>query len=150
MLNHENLGQRSQPRSHLVERGAVLKFARALGFDQPIYQSREAAQRAGYRDVLTVPTFAVTLLPWDIPGLALPDAGVLHGEQEFEWGEPICVGDVIEVSGWVDEVKSRAGHDGQMSIISILSEGVHSSGAMAFRARSVLIVTEEVAGESRG
>lgn len=143
-LDHLYLGEHSDIETHEIERGAVGKFARALALTDPIYFSREAAQAQGYRHIVAPPTFVVTLLPWNIPGLTLPEAGVLHGEQAFEWGEPICVTDTIGVIGWVDEVKSRSGRGGQMTIITVASEGDHSDGRMAFRARAVLIVTEAV------
>lgn len=149
-LEHETLGQRSTPRLHEVERGAVRKFSAALGFTpSSIYVSEVAAQQAGYRDVVAPPTFAVTLLPWEIPGLTLPSAGVLHGEQEFVWDGPICAGDRVVVTGWVDEVKTRSSQSGQMTLITIASEGVRESGEPLFRSRSLLIVTEEADSGSR-
>ncbi len=142
-LDAQSLGQRSQPKLFEVERGAVRKFAKALGLADSIYSSVEAAQAQGYRDLVAPPTFAVTLLPWQVPGLELPSAGVLHGEQEFEWGQPLCAGDVVEVTGWVDQVKSRSSQTGKMSMITVCSEGRLKTGELAFSARALLIVTEE-------
>ena len=142
-------GQWSDSERRVVERGAVTKFARALGLTAPIHYDTEAARCAGYQDVAAPPTFAVTLLPWKIPGVDLPAAGVLHGEQEFEWGEPLCAGDVVTVRGRLEDVKTRTGQQGRMSILSIVSEAHHESGGMAFRARAMLIVTEEGEHASR-
>ncbi len=146
-LDAEKLGQRSPVAMRTVERGAIRNFAVALGDRNPLYLSVEAARAQGYRDVVAPPTFAVTLLPWDIPGLEMPHAGVLHGEQEFEWGVPICAGDEIGVVGWVDAVKARSGQQGRMTMITVASEGTNENQEMAFRARAVLIVTEEAANE---
>jgi acyl dehydratase len=149
-LDHETLGQRSVPRVHDIERGAVRKFSAALGFQQEsIYVSADEAKKAGYRDLVAPPTFAVTLLPWELPGIELPSAGVLHGEQEFEWDRPICAGDRVVVTGWVDEVKSRSGQSGQMTLITIASEAALESGEPLFRARALLVVTEEAENGSR-
>ncbi|PSR22893.1 MAG: MaoC family dehydratase [Sulfobacillus acidophilus] len=145
MLDAERLGEHSPWRVHEVERGAIAKFARALQLDNPIHFSPERAHAAGYRDVVAPPTFVVTLLPWEIPGLTLPEAGVLHGEQEFEWAAPICAKDEIRVSGWIEGVKTRTGQQGQMTLITVASEGINQAGEIAFRARAVLVVTEEVA-----
>lgn len=146
-LDQDKVGQRSPVRTHTLERGAVVKFARALGSQDPIHLESVAAQAAGYRDVVAMPTFAVTLLPWDIPGLELPGAGVLHGEQEFEWGAPLVAGDQIRVTGWAENVKTRGGQQGTMTIITIASEGWNQDNELAFRARAVLIVTEGAARE---
>ena len=142
-LDPQLLGQHSPPKKCEVERGALRKFAQALGLKDPIYYSLEAAQSQGYRDVVAPPTFAVTLLPWEVPGLELPLAGVLHGEQEFHWENPLCAKDIIYVSGWVDEVKSRANPAGKMTMITVSSEGRQSGGELAFTARALLVVTEE-------
>ncbi|NMP21088.1 MaoC family dehydratase [Sulfobacillus sp. DSM 109850] len=150
LFQEEKIGQRSQPITHEVERGAIRRFARALGLTSAIHQDVASAQAAGFRDLVAPPTFVVTLLPWQIPGLTLPSAGVLHGEQEFWWGEPICAGDQIQVTGWVEDVKTRSGKTGRMHIITIASEGMHQDEQPAFRARAVLIVTEEAENASRG
>ncbi len=136
-------GQWSDTQIRVIERGAAAKFARALGLTSGIHYDPDAARLAGYRDVVAPPTFAVTLLPWQIPGLELPEAGVLHGEQEFEWGEPLCAGDAVSVRGRLDDIKTRSGQQGRMSIVTIVSEAHHESGALAFRARAMLVVTEE-------
>ena len=143
-LDESLLGQRSEPVVREVERGAIRKFAAALGLDDPIHTAVEAARARGYRDLVAPPTFAVTLLPFEAPGLRLPKAGVLHGEQEFEWGAAICAGDRLTVTGWVEDVKTRSGAGGKMHIISVASEAVNQDGERAFRAKAVLIVTEEV------
>lgn len=149
ILNHELLGQRSEPLVREVERGAIRKFAAALGHNDAMYHDVEAARALGFRDLPAPPTFAVTLLPWHIPGLTMPAAGVLHGEQAFEWEAPICAGDAITVTGWVEDVKSRAGQGGRMHIITIASEGVNQAGEWAFRAKAVIIATEEGEHETR-
>lgn len=142
-VDETRAGQWSDAETRVVERGAVAKFARALGLTSAIHFDPDAARLAGYRDVAAPPTFAVTMLPWQIPGLELPEAGVLHGEQEFEWGEALCAGDVVRVTGRLDDVKTRSGPQGRMSIVTIVSEGYHDSGTLAFRARAMLVVTEE-------
>lgn len=146
-IEPHRLGARSEPVVHEIERGSIRRYARALGLTNAIHYDVEKARAEGYRDLVAPPTYAVTLLPWNIPGLNLPPAGVLHGEQAFEWGaDPICAGDQIEVTGWVADVKTRGG----MHIIGIESEGQHAGRGQAFHARAVLIVTEEVEHASRG
>lgn len=140
------IGERSQPVFREVERGSIRRFAQALGLTDAKYRDVEAAQALGYRDIVAPPTYAVTLLPWEIPGLQVPSAGVLHGEQSFEWEDSICAGDRLSVTGWVDTIKSR----GALHIITIASEGINQMGNLAFRAQAVLIVTEETAHANRG
>jgi acyl dehydratase len=147
-VDETRVGQWSEAETRVVERGAVGKFARALGLTSVVHFDPAAARSAGYRDVVAPPTFAVTMLPWQVPGLELPEAGVLHGEQEFEWGEPLCASDELTVRGRLEDVKTRTGQQGRMSILTLVSEAHHTSGELAFRARAMLIVTEE--GEHGG
>ncbi|MCY0899436.1 MAG: MaoC family dehydratase N-terminal domain-containing protein [Firmicutes bacterium] len=141
-IDRECLGEHSLPETREVERGAIRKFAQALGLANPLHFSSEAARAAGFRDLLAPPTFAITLLSWNVPGVQWPAEGVIHGEQTLRLGEPICAGDVITVSGWVDDVKSRRAARGSMHIVSLVSQGFHQWGQEAFWAKAVLIVTE--------
>ncbi len=138
------LGHKSEPRHHEIEKGAIRRFAEALGERDPIYFDEQTAIAEGYKGLPAPPTFAFTLNPSPIPGLELPAAGIIHGEQEFTFGRTICSGDIITVRAWVEDVKVRKGRLGSMTLFTIMREGVHQNGDNAFLARSLLIVTEGV------
>jgi acyl dehydratase len=140
------VGERSAPVSTEVEKGAIRRLAEALGETNPIYFEESAARQAGYRHVVAPPTFPMTLAPASVPGLRLPAAGVLHGEQRFVYGEPICAGDVIAVRAWLEDVKARKGQRGTMTVLGVASEGVNQWGQMVFQAHATLIVTEVTEG----
>ena len=47
-----------------------------------------------------------------IPAILDPDVGInfaamLHGSQEFEWSEPVCVGDVITTTSTCKEIYEK-------------------------------------------
>lgn len=138
------VGERSKGRLHEIEKGAIRRFAEALGETDPVYFDEEVARERGYHGLLAPPTFSVTLGRNPIPGLVMPKGGVLHGEQEFSYGVPFCSGDRITVEAWLEDVKVRSGRRGSMTILTVASEGVTASGDMAFQARSVFIVSEGV------
>ena len=138
------IGERSAPRSHEIEKGAIRRFAEALGEKNSIYFDEKEARAAGFPGLPAPPTFPFTLPPHPIPGVRLPQAGIIHGEQEFIYGRPICAGDIITVSAWLDNVKVRQGHLGSMTILTIMRNGLHQNGDIAFQSRSIVIVTEEV------
>ncbi len=140
----KRFGEKSEPRVHEIEKGAIRRFAEALGETNPVYFDEQEARRRGYRGLLAPPTFPVTLRRSPVPGLTMPRAGVIHGEQEFIYGEPICSGDVITVTAWLEDVRERRGSRGVMTLVTVASEGVHQNGAMAFQSRSTMIVTEGV------
>ncbi|MFM8345000.1 MAG: MaoC family dehydratase N-terminal domain-containing protein, partial [Betaproteobacteria bacterium] len=84
----------------LVERSMAVNFARGLDETNPIYLNLEAAQAAGYTDILTLPTFPIAIstervdLIYDmLKRLAIDPARILHATQRFVHHQPICVGD---------------------------------------------------------
>jgi acyl dehydratase len=145
-VNEARVGERSQPVVTEVEKGSIRRFAEALGETHPRYFDEDAARRAGYRSLVAPPTFAITLKRGPAPGLTMPGAGTIHGEQHFTYGAPIIAGDAIAVSSWLADVKVREGSRGRMTLVTVESEGINQHGEMAFQARATLIVTEKVAG----
>lgn len=148
-IDAELIGHRSEPIQKTIELGAVARFVRALGATNRIHHDRAYAIAHGHRDLVAPPTYAVTLLPWHIPGVTLPEAGVLHGEQAFEWESCICVGDSLTVVGWAQDVKSRQAKMGRMTIISVAAEATNQDLHVIFRSTAVVVVTEEVAHADR-
>lgn len=144
-FDQTRIGERSEHIVHEIEKGAIRRFARALGETNPIYFEEEAAREAGYRSLVAPPTFAVTLGRNPIPGLTLPRAGIIHGEQEFRYGRVMQAGDQIDVSGWLSELREVNGSRGSMTLLTLITEGFHADGALAFQSRSVFIIPKGVA-----
>jgi len=130
----------SEPATNEVERGAIRKFATATGETDPIFFDVEAARAAGYRDLLAPPTFAVTLSSGPMPGLNMPSAGNIHGEQEFIYSKPIVAGDEITVVRSMVDSKEREGRSGKMRIVTFESRGTNQDGDLVFTAHQVIIV----------
>ena len=87
-----------------------------MGSSDPVHRSAEAAQAAGYRDVIAPPTFAVILAQeCDRQLIEDPEAGidfsrVVHGEQRFIHHRPITAGDEVLGTLSVDTVRETGGH----------------------------------------
>ena len=79
----------------------IREYANAVGEENPVHHDREAARAAGFRDVVAPPMFCVVYsAPAMGPAILDPEVGInlaamVHGGQEFVWGEPVCAGDVI-------------------------------------------------------
>ena len=130
------IGQCSVPKTHHIQRGVVEQFARALDLTYPLYFDSEAAKSAGFQNVIAPPTFAFTLTADAIPGLDLPEAGIIHGEQEITSYHPITAGDEIQVIQCVENVKER----GSAVFLTLKTTGNNRHGEVMFMSRSVLIV----------
>ena len=79
----------------------IREYAFAIGEHNPVHHDREAARAAGFRDLVAPPMFAVVYSARALfPALTDPEVGMnfarmVHGAQEFIWGEPVCAGDTV-------------------------------------------------------
>jgi acyl dehydratase len=97
---------------YLVGREKVREYATAVGETSPLCHDVAAAQAAGYADVVAPPMFAA-VYKWRAMGPAVldPEVGIdfsrlVHGAQEFTWGEPVVAGDEITTeAAFVSEAK---------------------------------------------
>jgi acyl dehydratase len=142
MLDKSLIGRESEPVVHEVERGAIRRFAEAIGDPNPIYVEEEAARQAGHPTVVAPPTFPFVLTVNERfrHSLDLGTRSLLHGEQQFDYGRPIVAGDRITVRSRVADVQERAGASGPMDILVIEDEGRDAQGAFVFRARATLVL----------
>ena len=109
-VNSDAIGKKYPVSSYAVGREKVREYAHAVGETNQLYLNVEAARAAGYVDVVAPPMFAVVYQGRAItPALFDPDVGIdfprmLHGGQEFRWGELVVAGDEI------DTTTTRQGH----------------------------------------
>jgi len=98
-----------------VEAERIAKYADAVGEGKPVYHDAEAAKEAGFRDLVAPPMFAVV---YQFPAMAVagvdPEvemniAQLVHGGQEFAWGEPVCAGDEISTTVTCKSIEERDG-----------------------------------------
>jgi acyl dehydratase len=136
------IGARSKPVVNWIERGAVRRFAEAIGDPQPIYCDEEEALRSRYSGLIAPPTFAITLEYGEIEGLTLPTAGLLHGEQRIEAARPLRVGERIVGEAVLQDVYEKRGGRGLLTFVVIGQTGAAGNGDVIVSLRRVLIVTE--------
>jgi acyl dehydratase len=98
-----------------VGREKIREYAYAIGADNQVHFDREAARGAGYRDVVAPPMFAVVYSAGAMgPAILDPEVGInfaamVHGGQEFVWGEPVCSGDTITTTAEVKDISEKDG-----------------------------------------
>ena len=109
------VGKNWGPESFEVEGERITQYADAVGEPSPVHRDAEAARAAGFRDLVAPPMFAVV---YQFPAMAVagidPEVGMniaalVHGSQEFIWGEPVCAGDRIETKVTCKEIYERDG-----------------------------------------
>ena len=102
---------------HVYEVGAekIREYAEAVGEDNPVYFDRDKAKEAGFRDIPAPPMFAVVYSAGSVgPAVLDPEVGInftmmVHGGQEFVWGEPVCAGDTITTETRVKDIYEDGG-----------------------------------------
>jgi acyl dehydratase len=151
-----------------VDRTAILTFAAALGETNPIYWDETYAAGTPLRGVIAPPTFAVSAAHWNpdhvfkgvrrIPTRAVAAEGgetarrggggslarVLHGEQRFEYHQPLRAGMRLQVrsrpgKSWEKEGK----RGGKLRFSETITEYRDERGDLVVTATSVGIVTEK-------
>jgi acyl dehydratase len=109
------IGKEFPSTTYEVGREKIREFANAIGATNPVHQDRDAAKEAGFRDVVAPPMFCVVYSAAAMgPAILDPDVGInlgamLHGSQEFEWGEPVCSGDEITTTARCTEIYEKDG-----------------------------------------
>ena len=109
------IGKEFPAATYEVGKEKIREFANAVGADNQVHHDRDAAKGAGFRDVVAPPMFCVVYsAPAMGPVIFDEEVGInfatmLHGSQEFEWGEPVCSGDTITTTPRCTEIYEKDG-----------------------------------------
>lgn len=101
--------------TYQVGREKIKEYATVLGIENPVHFDVGAAREVGFRDVVAPPMFAVVYSsPAVGPAMFDPEVGMnfaamVHGGQEFEWGEPACSGDEITTTAKCLDISEKDG-----------------------------------------
>ena len=114
-MRQKATGIESEPTVLEVEKGAIKRFAEAVGDPNPLWSDEAEARKSHYGGVTASPTFLRSArvgrpeLPFDVPFERLLDAG-----SDWEYFEPVRVGDRITAVARITDVSERAGRLGTM------------------------------------
>jgi acyl dehydratase len=134
-VNKDAIGKKWEPVTYQASRAKIAEYARVIGVENPIHFDVEAAKAAGYRDVVAPPMFCVVYsAPAMGPAVLDPDVGMnlatmVHGGQEFEWGEPVCSGDEITTTASCSDIYEKDGK----GFYVFVSESVNQDGETTVR-----------------
>ncbi len=120
-MRQQAIGLESEPRTMEVERGAIIKFAEAIGDDNPLYNDEVAARESRFGGLIAPPTFlrsALSARP-DLP-FHVPFDRVLDGGSDWEYFVPVRPGDRITAVSRIDDINERNGRIGLMLIQTIV------------------------------
>ena len=141
-LKTDAVGNEWPGTTYQVGREKIKEYASALGIDNPVHFDVGEAHRAGFRDVVAPPMFAVVYSsPAVAPAILDPEvelnfAAMVHGGQEFEWDEPACSGDEITTTAKCLSIEEKDGK----GFYVFETSSVNQDGAQVARGTWTLIV----------
>ena len=136
------VGARSEPVANLIERGAVRKFAEAIGDPSPLYVDEATAKASRYGGLVAPPTFPRTLDYGEIEGMGWPDAGMIHGEHQISYaGRPLLVGEELRCYTKFEDYYEKESRGGLLGFIIMERFGESPGGERRFTMRDVVVVT---------
>jgi hydroxyacyl-ACP dehydratase HTD2-like protein with hotdog domain len=109
-----------------VDRTSIRMWARAVGFDDPVFYDEDSARERGYDRLPAPPGFLGH--PRYRPGQTDPGPPIrglnpkltrsLNGGTEFEYMQPVLAGDELTAITKIVDLKEREGSIGKMVIIT--------------------------------
>jgi acyl dehydratase len=134
-------GPLGQPDSMPIELVSIRRMALTIEAFDPSHYEEEAAKARGYRGIVA---------PWPILWLVFfncRDAplafsfgkATLHGEDRYEFHEPIIAGDVITVTARITETAVKQGKAGPMGLITTRREFRNQFGQLCAAMETVNI-----------
>ncbi len=116
-VNKDLIGKQWPAFEYEVGREKIREYAHAVGETNPVHHEPDAARAAGFRGVVAPPMFCVVYSAGAMaPAILDPEVGMnlaamVHGGQVFEWGEPVCAGDVITTQGELVDAYEKDGKE---------------------------------------
>ena len=108
------VGVESEPITHDVEKGAIIKFAQAIGDTNPLFNDEAAARQTRYGGIIAPPTFMRSLISNPAPDFKSPYSANLDGGSQWEYFHPVRPGDRITVTTKLANLFERPGRLGNM------------------------------------
>jgi acyl dehydratase len=118
-INRALIGSSVAPFAVEVEKGAIRRFAEAIGESRGIYVDEEHARSLGYSGIVAPPTFPTTFRPPSKPAWirGLDEGRILAGEQGFHYRRPLLAGDRLQCELRLTDVQDKRSSKGYMELI---------------------------------
>lgn len=123
-----------EPLRYDVERGALRRFARAVGDPNPLWQDM-----APPTFILAVGLEQVEQRLWGM----VSSGAVIHGSTEAEYYGTIRAGDTIIIKTKLASIRERPGKRGKMVFLAFDAAYENQKQVLVARSRQTIIVTEK-------
>ncbi len=132
MPDSSHVGRRYQADGQVVDGERTKQFAAAIAGEEEVFAPGSVPPT--YAAVYCMgPTMAQIFTDSEL-GINL--AGLIHGEQSFEWPGAIQAGDVIDSFAEIVSVEEKRG----LTFVTVALEAKNQSGATVCRGRNLLLI----------
>jgi acyl dehydratase len=134
----KQIGKSSEPRTYDVERGAIRRFAEAIGDSNPLFNNEAEARKTRFGGIIAPPTFCRSLPSTGLTDIKLdmPGYRALDGGSDWEYLEPIRAGDRITVQSKIADLRESEGRLGTMVFITTETTYTNQFGKVCVIQRS--------------
>ena len=132
MPDQSHVGRRYEAPGQQVDGTAAAAFAAAVAGDDDVFEPGVVPPT--YAAVYCLFPTLYQLFSDSEVGVNL--AGLVHGEQTFEWPSPVRAGDVVDASAVIAAVEEKRG----MTFLSIEHQATRQDGETVCRGRSLMII----------
>lgn len=108
------IGVESKPITYSIEKNAIMRFAQAIGDTNPIFSNEEAARDTPYKGMVAPPTFLRSIAHVEDTNepektIKSPYSANVDAGSEWEYFEPIHVGDTITSTTYLSKLEEKQG-----------------------------------------
>ncbi len=137
----KQIGVEGPPVTVEIERGAIRRFAEAIGDTNPLFNSEPQARKSRFGGMIAPPTFCRSLMS-PIPNVKLNLGETfrgLDGGSEWEYFHPVRPGDRITVRTKLADLRESEGRLGPMVFIVMETSYTNQLGEVCALQRSTAI-----------
>lgn len=134
MPDSTHVGRRYVAQGQVVDPQGAARFAAAVAGSDPVPGDLGAVPPTYAAVYCLFPTLAQIFLDPEV-GIRLD--GMVHGEQEFTWHEPVSPGDVVDAAATIASVEDKRGR----TYVTVEIEATRpENGARVLSGRALLLV----------
>lgn len=137
----KSIGVESPPLEVEIEKGAVRRFAEAIGDPNPLYWDEAHARKSRYGGIIAPPTFLRSITPTipDVSQYNLPVKRILDAGSDWEYSAPVRAGDKLLITLKLANAVERKGSLGQMLFTNYEITYKRPSGEVVATQKATLI-----------
>ena len=134
MPDKSHVGRRYSAEGQVVDPGGAATFASAVAGSDPVASDLGAVPPTFAAVYCLFPTLGQIILD---PELGIRLDGMVHGEQQFTWHEPVAVGDVLDSTATIAAVEDKRGR----TFVTVALEATRpQGGARVLSGRALLLL----------